>query len=387
MECAATGKCELRTISRWWLVALLSATLLISVQWKMDILDRLDFHIYVEAVRYARHFSLYDYRIAVAPYGFTYPPFAAVALWPIAHLPTALAEHVWLVATVLAAGALSVVATKTAPRRCPTWAKAGIVAASLWTMPVVLTARLGQINTFVALLVGLEVVAWRRGSRTFGVATGIAAALKLTPGLLILYWLYRGHRRPTARALAAFLVATVSALIVYRRDSQRYWTHILFDTDRVGRLDHPFNTAMRRIITWMPIGGAAQTGLWLGVSLLVVTVAFRRAASAERYGNHLAAVTLVMLSSYLVSPVTWGHHLMFIIPALVLIIGDGRSMVRLAGALVVAIPFFDWWERGEGHITPIVRMIVLLVLTLVALPIDRQARHVSPQPTPIRSMT
>src|SRR5207245_2606920 len=126
--------------------------------------ERLDFHIYVDAVRNWPTASVYDYRDPLVGLGFTYPPFAAIAIWPLARLSSTLAEHLWLVATVASSLVFFLMAEARLPARPRRrWYPAALVSISLWTVPVVLTVRLGQINGVLALAVLWDLIAARRG--------------------------------------------------------------------------------------------------------------------------------------------------------------------------------------------------------------------------------
>ena len=45
--------------------------------------------------------SIYDFKEHIYPLGFTYPPFAALLLRPLAALQEPMAEHTWLVMSAL----------------------------------------------------------------------------------------------------------------------------------------------------------------------------------------------------------------------------------------------------------------------------------------------
>ena len=61
-----------------------------------------------------------------------------------------------------------------------------VVAGLLWSVPIYLTLRIGQINALIWLLVLVDVLLAPAGRRA-GYLTGIAAAIKLTPLGLVLF--------------------------------------------------------------------------------------------------------------------------------------------------------------------------------------------------------
>jgi alpha-1,2-mannosyltransferase len=358
--------------------AVLSAVALVAVLWDGPDHRRIDFFIYAEAISSAANGSLYDFRYRVLGLGFTYPPFAAVLLWPLSVLPVWLAERTWLVLQVAcSAGFLTVVGRGLAPRiaaRRPSsrWSAPGVfvplvVAAGLWTMPVVLNARIGQVNALLALFIVADVVLLDRRSRVAGLGTGLATAAKLTPALLIPFLWLAGHRRAAGVAVGAVAAATAVGALVHPGDTVRYFTDELFATERVGSLDNGYSNALRRATALLP--GASATLVWLTLVIVVVVVAYRRAVTADRHGDRLTAFTLVMCASFLVSPITWGHHLFFLIPAVGLWLVSCRRPWQWAVGAVAVVALYDPIGVGEGPLVSAVR-IGLLVVLVAALPVD-----------------
>lgn len=67
--------------------------------------------------------------------------------------------------------------------------------------------------------------------RAQDVLIGLAAAVKLTPVVFVLYFLGRGERRAAASAPAAF---TALEFLLAPGDSAEYWGHAAFQTNRIG---------------------------------------------------------------------------------------------------------------------------------------------------------
>ena len=90
----------------------------------------------------------------------------------------------------------------------------------------------------------------RNSSRNFvtQLATGIAAAIKLTPALVIVALVAMGRRKDAARAALTVLVASAFAALVRPRDTWQYFTNVVYDTRRVGR-GGQFNDSLRRVVS------------------------------------------------------------------------------------------------------------------------------------------
>jgi alpha-1,2-mannosyltransferase len=242
----------------------------------------------------------------------------------------------------------------------------------VWAMPVTLTARLGQVNALVAALVVLDVWLVRRApagvtSRAAGVGTGLAAAIKLTPAALVPYFLLARRGRQAAVAVAAALVATVAGAIVFPSDTWRYFTVEVFSTDRAPDVSIIFNHSVRRFASWLP-DERVELLVWVAASVVVLVWAYRRAVAADRSGDVMLATTLVLLATYLVNPLTWGHHLFFLVPATLWWLATSDSWWRWVVGAVAVVSLFDPIGGGETSEMTVVRVVVMAIM-LVALPV------------------
>jgi len=356
-----------------WLLVPASVALLCAEFWNRNYTRRIDFHIYYEALQYGDHNSLYNYLFPYFPLGFTYPPFAAVVMRPLSQLDRLVAEKTWIIlAATLSAAFLYLIVPLLDWR--PSWRRHGIpvaIAASLWFVPITLTVSIGQINAFIALAVAIDTVLLHRRSRWTGIGIGFATAMKLTPGILIPFLILAGRRREAAVSAGSFAAFSALGAIVRPNDSWRFWTKELWATDRVGAYDSTMNNSIRRAVTWTGAPDRVQFVIWAALAVCLVGFGLRRALTAHRNGNTLIAITLMMLASYVVSPITWAHHLYFVIPAILAWLMTTPRWV----AIVTAIPFLwaliDPIQIGLGELAPIPRMIVLVVL-LVFLPTSKR---------------
>jgi alpha-1,2-mannosyltransferase len=356
--------------------------------WSSTPTSRIDFYVYGEAISFARDGgSLYDYAFRVLDLPFLYPPFAALLLWPASVLTNRTGEVLGLVVSMASTVAfLGVVGSSLAPvvaRRWPETPLArsavlvpSVIAAGVWVMPVTLTARLGQVNALVAALVVFDVWLVRRArtdstSRIAGVGTGLAAAIKLTPAALVPYFLLARRGRQAAVAVGSALLATVAGAIAFPSDTWRFFTVEVFSTDRAPDVSIVFNHSIRRFASWIP-DGRVEVLVWLVLSVAVMVWAYRRAVAADRGGDVMLATTLVMLATYLVNPLTWGHHLFFLVPATLWWLATSDSWWRWAVGALAVVSLFDPIGGGETSEMTVVRVVVMIVM-LVALPVGHRA--------------
>ncbi|GAA3750142.1 hypothetical protein GCM10022225_38040 [Plantactinospora mayteni] len=266
--------------------------------------------------------------------GFTYPPFAALLFQPLVPVGMTVAVGVWTFASVLALLAVVWVTLRAAgvppERRALATLAGGAVTLPMFAVSGHLQA--GQVGLFLMLLVLLDVTGDPR-RRWSGLGVGIAAGIKLTPLVFVVYLLATGRFRAAGTAVAAF-AGTVALGFAWRpEDSVRFWTGALFDTSRV--------TADPRTILNQSLAGALarltdsadpRTG-WLPVAALVAVLGMAVAVYCARAGEHLLGVLACATTGVLVSPVSWHHHWVWCVPALVLLAvrsWRGRSRLGLA---------------------------------------------------------
>jgi alpha-1,2-mannosyltransferase len=253
---------------------------------------------------------------------FVYPPFAAVVFAPLSLLPLPLLKAVWTGLTLVLLGYVV--------RRfgAGSWlAVAAFVALATWLDPVRTTLYLGQINVLVMALVVADMLG-RPDSRWRGVGVGLAAALKLTPLLFVLYLLVTGRFRAAAAASGTFAAAIAVGFAIDPADSATYWLRGTFAaadriSDVAGTSNHSLNGLVARVL-----GAGAGPVYLAGAAVLVgLTLALaRRAAERE-------AVVLVGLCSAAVAPFSWSHHWVWVVPLTVLLVR--RSAWWLLGAVLV----------------------------------------------------
>ena len=333
----------------------------------------LDLTIYVGSARaWLNGASLFSYHSLVFNLSATYPPIGVIPFALLSPLPIQAREvfftAVSLGAVVFCARCAAVLAGVERQRRVDwmLWA----AALSIVTVPVWLTLRQGQVNAILWALVLGDVILIRRNSRFAGVAIGIATSIKLVPGLFIVWILLAGWRRPAIRAIVSACVLTGVGWILAAADSRRYWTELLWHSDRVGRLDDARNNSVLAGLSHVLEPGTPRTVLWLGLCSLLLVLGFRRALRAGREEDLLTAVTIVGCLSALLSPISWTHHLGYLVLALASVHQFTRgTLVRRSAFVLLVIAVIDPGHLGDDAVMSLVRML-LMVTVVIALPIQ-----------------
>ncbi|MFJ9156236.1 glycosyltransferase 87 family protein [Streptomyces griseoviridis] len=290
---------------------------------------------------------LYDYRVPGTGYGFTYPPFAAVCMLPMALVGLRTAVVLALLLNLAALALVAHLLTDGAWRRYG-WYGAVLGACLLALFePLRDTFSFGQVNVLLLALVLVDARLLSTGrNRWAGVGIGLAAAVKLTPAVFIGLLLLAGERRAAARATAVTAAATALALLVAPGASRFYWTEALWDTSRVGRLDYVSNQSLQGILARL---GVQDRAVWAGAVLLVLAVWAVRVRRATAAGDPAAAFALTGLVACLVSPITWVHHLVWLLPSFAVLLRAGHP--RTAGALYAVLctsVVWLWFDDASG---------------------------------------
>jgi alpha-1,2-mannosyltransferase len=280
-----------------------------------------DLHVYLGGAAAIDHpGTLYSYVYADQtpdfPLPFTYPPFAAVVFYPLHLLPFGLVAFLWQIATMTALYG----AVRISQRLMGVPAESGHRAAMLWTAitiwiePLRSTFDYGQINVLLMLAVLWAIYTTRWWLS--GLLVGVASGIKLTPAIAGVYLV--GVRRFGAAAFSAVVfVATIgiSALVV--GDQTRYYfTDLLGDAHRVGPIATSFNQSWRGGISRI-LGHDAGFGplvlAAIAVTAVVAVLAWRALDASDRLGKLL----VVELFGLLLSPISWTHHWVWLVPLMI----------------------------------------------------------------------
>jgi len=279
---------------------------------------------------------------------FTYPTFAVLLAVPLALIPWAAAQWLW---TALIFVALTLVVRHSFARllgRIRPWAPilvGVLVAMCAYAMPLRDQVRFGQVDILlVALCVADIAPARTRWPR--GLLVGLATAIKLVPGVFIVYFWVTGRRREAITSAVAAAAATLVTFLILPADSADYWFRALFDSDRLGSNTSTTNQSIRGMLLRLYWPDAVTSLLWLVCAAIVAFFGFRIARRAWQDGDEIRGIAVTGLIAVLVSPVSWIHHLAWLVVVFGAIVGDGRDRRRIALAAGVWLFYLlqvPWW--------------------------------------------
>ncbi len=336
----------------------------------------LDLRIYRAAATLALHGGApYTTLYTSQHFAFTYPPFALLFFAPL----TTIGLHAAIWTLDVLGAVLLVVALAVCARRAIrwSWARCWVLASLLGGVsclalePVRSTLLLGQVNLVLLAMVVVDLLCVPRSSR--GLLIGVAAAVKLTPLVFVLYLVVKGERRAAARAGGAFLLATAALWLVRPADSRVFWLHQAFSPSRRGASRSAFNQSWWGLVGRLPASdGWVRIAVWLALCALTVAAGCVIVRRTLRAGRELDAILAIAVVGLLVSPVSWTHHWCWVALAPVALLATRRRTIPVTAALwlwllVSICSPYGWHLTGAGSVVPGFSLVGAGALLLVAM--------------------
>jgi alpha-1,2-mannosyltransferase len=329
---------------------------------------------------------------------FIYPPIAAILMTPLAFGPYVFWQVVWT-------GGL-VWAQQSVLKRCgaPRGWKLGLlgIAVLLAVEPIRTTLGYGQVNTLLMVLVVADLLPDppdqpRRIPQ--GTLIGLAAAIKLTPALFVIFMFLIGKRRAAITAIISFAVFTgIGAILLFQE------TVVFFSGLSGGdtRTASPLYTGNQSLLgVFFRLGDSSRTTTLLGLAVagLLAVLGCLVAASWWQSNEKVFAVAIVGLTTCLASPLSWTHHYVWILPMAMAVLSPGvPRWARYIGGLWVVwvcmclplavLPYgggrerqFDLLQQLIANLGPMLGVILLiglawqLVVTTRIQPAQAQAHR------------
>lgn len=293
---------------------------------------------------------LYDFPVDKKLF-YTYTPFSTVVFAPLELLPAEPDRDFWLALNLVVLTAVVVQSWRLLGYRVDrrlVGVSVLIALGCVFVEPVRTTLFFGQINLILMLLILSDTVGAAR-SRLAGIGTGLAAGIKLTPLYFVLHFVTLRQWRVAATAAAAFSATVVVGLVLLPRDSLTYWTGTFLRSERIGdRLAHPSNQSLRGMLARIA-DGEPPVWLWLALAVPIAVISLAVAVWLYRTGERLLSVTVVGLSSAVVSPFSWTHHWVWVVPLIVWLVHRACAAPRwwlAPAALFVILGSWPYWFRN-----------------------------------------
>ena len=315
------------------------------VQW----MEPVDLRVYTDGGLIVRHIApFYDAHSAAALYDwggtaghlkFTYTPFAAMvfaaasvaSFWTLTKIAVVVNTAALLATVWMTFGALGY-------RRGLVRLGATLLLAAplFWTEPVQRTLFLGQVEiVLMTLIIWDQCQPDRRWWKGAGI--GVAAGIKLVPLIFIPYLLLTRRFRQAVVASGAFMLTVLLGFAVLPADSEKWWLGgLMFQSGRTGFVGWEGNQSLQAIISRL-IGNVARAQpAWLVIAVVTAVAGLTCAAILDRAGHRMVGLLACALTGLLVSPISWDHHWVWIVPAAVAAVVYAARARRLAARLAAA---------------------------------------------------
>lgn len=275
-------------------------------------------------------------------YYFPNPPIVPILMSPLVALPPLTGALGWFL--------LKVVLVTIAMRLCFRMAEGGGAKFSWWAQGLVMILSLrpilsdlhhGNNNIIILFLVVCTLSAWRKGHDVLaGLALGLAITYKVTPALLLPYFVYKGSWRTgaaTMLGIGVFLLVVPSVVLGPSFNLEclmAWWRHILspflvHDVTSPQEVNQSMVAVLTRLITASPTPDAhgysgtifqlnlltlsmkqasmIAKGLSLGM-VAVLALLCRTKSNRRDDPRLLGEFALVVLTMLFVSERSWKHH-------------------------------------------------------------------------------
>jgi alpha-1,2-mannosyltransferase len=283
---------------------------------------------------------------------FTYPPVSAILGVPLTWVPWRTAQIAWMTMIYLPLGIVIWLAFRPLLARAGRYAPAvlaALLAGCALLTPMRQEVGYGQIDIFLVALCTVDCTA-RRTWWPRGALIGLATAVKLVPGVFIIYLLITGRRKAAGVAALSFAAWTGLAWLVAPADSAAYWTSAVFNAHRLGPNAISGNQSLRGVLLRAFFPAPPPTAVWIALVLVVAAAGFAAARRAWQRGFQVGGVAITGLLAALLSPVAWIHHYCWIIVAIGAIAGDCRRGRRVITAITVGSLFMSVLPTYGGYL-------------------------------------
>lgn len=273
------------------------------------------------------------------------PPTTALLMWPLAQLPFSAAR--WGLVLINNAAYLLAIALllKHLSASRPALAVCGLLGLLVFYFPIRQSFGLGQINGVIALLLATAVMAAGRSRDSWaGALIALAAAIKISPALLLGYFVVQRRWRVWPGVLATLIGLGVATLIAV--GPATVWQFVAEVLPEVGRgsAAYPNQSLLGALYRfWVPPSAMQTAGamgdyplpraVWLAGSIGLAAITLRATGRVRLEGRSEQAVALssYIVLAMLIGNIAWDHYALWLIVPVVALVVDWFQTRRPAG--------------------------------------------------------
>lgn len=313
----------------------------------------IDFEVYLRGGRYVTSGDDQLY-INTNQLPFTYPPIAALIFTAALLLPGVLGSILLTAGSVACFVGISALwwqhtIAKVAPNQPWWWFPAAVTIAG-FLEPVTSTYRFGQINLLLVMAITYAIFSAKPAVRGFII--GAVTAIKLTPGVFLLWLLVTKQFKAAAVAFSTIVGMIGIGFVFLPESSKAYWGGTGFNANRVGGPAYVSNQSINGMV-WRMNEPGGNTLIWFVVCSAIMLVCLAVAWQLYRRSMVPESGLVMGFSALICSPISWIHHWVWIWPAMLLAAAawamsrreskNRTGALALASAwLVVGMARFSW---------------------------------------------
>lgn len=283
------------------------------VLWRTNLID---FQVYYEASQDFLHGinpyqNLYHLKIP-----FNYPPSAFLFFLPLVFLPLKVSQIAWLTLSFFCLAAFVWLLFRLYLPKEKLWLKVLIISFLLQNFPTKFTLVMGQVNFLVLFLIVASFFFYlKQRDNLSGFFLGLAVAIKISPILLIIFFLTRKKLKIVISALFTFGVA-----------------NFIFVFSSLGAVNYYFRTRMPSLLQtatqgvyydqsflsfFFRLGSKGMIGSIFNLAFFVggVILLFFKFKKTKDSLSDLRFFSLLLLLITITNSFTWQHHFVFLFPA------------------------------------------------------------------------
>ncbi len=265
--------------------------------------------------------------------------------------------------------------------------------------PIRTTLGYGQVNTMLMALVIADLLPDAAGERRRiprGALIGLAAAIKLTPALFVIFAFLIGKKRVALTGIISFAAFTTLGAVFQFSQTVAFWSGLSGGNTRTASPLYAGNQSLLGVFYRLGDSSKSTTLIGLGFAGIVALLSVFVASHWWQQGQKVFAVALVGLATCLASPLSWTHHYVWILPmglaVLLPALGSGHvplpRWARLVGSVWVvwvcvclplaALPYgggrerdFSFLQNSVANLGPVLGVILIVGLAVQLISVSR----------------
>ncbi|QGU07155.1 Polyprenol-phosphate-mannose-dependent alpha-(1-2)-phosphatidylinositol mannoside mannosyltransferase [Corynebacterium occultum] len=185
--------------------------------------------------------------------------------------------------------------------------------------PIWLNASFAQINVILMTLVVLDLMPRKRRFLPQGWLIGVAAAIKIAPAAMLLYFLLRRDFKAIFVAIGSAILVTLIAAAARWDATWEYFSTVLLGMGTTSEFGvdstYTSNSSLKGMVMRffdsreaMEAHGTILNLIWLVLVVLVIAAGAALMLALIKRGLHTDAVLVNAVVMLLISPVSWSHH-------------------------------------------------------------------------------